>query len=547
MAKVALLIGVSEYEQDLKPLPAAPKDVEAMQWVLQNTEIGSFDEVKPLLNPDPEAMRVEIETMFKGRKKDDLVLLFFSGHGIKDDSGKLYFATRTTRQSMFKSTAVPASFVHEIMDDCRSRRQVFILDCCFSGAFAKGLSAKDDGSVEIMQQLGGEGRVVLTSSTSTQYSFEQQGADLSIYTRHLVEGIKTGAADRDGDGCISVDELHEYAKEKVQQAAPTMQPELYAVKEGFKIWLAKAPIGDPKLKYRKKAEELAHPGEFSRVAHRILNRLRIQLGLQDKEADDIEAEVLRPYREYQEKLQEYEEALVEAIEDGYPLRENIVNHLKDYQRMLGLRDEDVALIESRIISERGLSSTNQTLSVGLETISVEKSSPSTQFVLVTPLTNELSSNLGVDYTRLRDLLQTENWQEADQETKFIMLELCDRKQEGRLETNNLRTFPCPDLRTIDQLWVKYSNERFGFSVQQHIWQSIGGNKGADKEIWWRFGDRVGWRAGDEWIAYKDLTFTLKASQGHLPYCRAWIEWGWPKHIVGRFDSLASRLVNCNSQ
>ena len=128
-----------------------------------------------------------------------------------------------------------------------------------------------------------------------------------------------------------------------------------------------------------------------------------------------------------------------------------------------------------------------------------------------------------------------------------MLELCDRKQEGRLETNDLRTFPCPDLRTIDQLWVKYSNERFGFSVQQHIWQSIGGNKGADKEIWWRFGDRVGWRTEDEWIAYKDLTFTLKASQGHLPYCRAWIEWGWPKHIVGRFDSLASRLVNCNSQ
>jgi branched-chain amino acid transport system substrate-binding protein len=364
MAKVALLIGVSEYEQDLKPLPAAPKDVEAMQWVLQNKEIGSFDEVKPLLNPDPEAMRVEIETMFKGRKKDDLVLLFFSGHGIKDDSGKLYFATRTTRQSMFKSTAVPASFVHEIMDDCRSRRQVFILDCCFSGAFAKGLSAKDDGSVEIMQQLGGEGRVVLTSSTSTQYSFEQQGADLSIYTRHLVEGIKTGAADRDGDGCISVDELHEYAREKVQQAAPTMQPEIYAVKEGFKIWLAKVPIGDPKLKYRKQAEKLADSGEFSSVAHRILNLLRIQLGLQDKEADDIEAEVLRPYREYQEKLKEYEEALVEAIEDGYPLRENIVNHLKDYQRILGLRDEDVALIESRIISERGLSSSNQTLSMG---------------------------------------------------------------------------------------------------------------------------------------------------------------------------------------
>jgi branched-chain amino acid transport system substrate-binding protein len=76
MVKIALLIGVSEYQPDFTPLPAAKKDVEAMQRVLQNPEIGGFDEVTLLINPEPQPMREAIETLFNGRKKDDLLLLF---------------------------------------------------------------------------------------------------------------------------------------------------------------------------------------------------------------------------------------------------------------------------------------------------------------------------------------------------------------------------------------------------------------------------------------------------------------------------------------
>ena len=230
MAKVALLIGVSEYESDLSLLPEATKDVEAMQRVLLHQDMGGFDEVELLVNPDPQRMQQTIEELFVGRRRDDLILLFFSGHGIKDDSGKLYLATCITLKNaqghLTKSTAVPASFVHDIMDSSRSRRQVVILDCCFSGAFAKGMKAKDDGFVDVKTQLGGEGRAVLTSSTSAQYSFEQQGEELSIYTRYLVEGIETGEADLDKDGFVSVDELHEYANNKVREAAPAMKPEI---------------------------------------------------------------------------------------------------------------------------------------------------------------------------------------------------------------------------------------------------------------------------------------------------------------------------------
>lgn len=55
------------------------------------------------------------------------------------------------------------------MNNSRSEQQVVILDCCFSGAFATGMTAKSDGTVNIQTQLGGKGRAVLASSTSTQY------------------------------------------------------------------------------------------------------------------------------------------------------------------------------------------------------------------------------------------------------------------------------------------------------------------------------------------------------------------------------------------
>jgi WD40 repeat protein/uncharacterized caspase-like protein len=381
MAKVALLIGVSEYEPELKPLPAAPKDVEAMQRVLAHPEMGGFDEVKVLINPDPEAMQVEIETMFKSRKRDDLVLLFFSGHGVKDESGRLYFATRTTRKNLLRATAVPASFVHDIMNDSRSKRQVVILDCCFSGAFAEGLLAKDDGAVDVQTQLGGEGRVVLTSSTSTQYSFEEQGAELSVYTRYLIEGIETGTADRDNDGLISVDELHEYAKQKVQEAAPAMKPKIYAVEEGFKIRLAKAASGDPKLIYRKQVERFANHGEISQIGRRILDDLQESLRIPPEEATAIASEVLKPFQEYQQKLQRYEQVFREAIAQESPLSQSTRQDLQRYREILGLRERDVAPIEAQFVpqnEEVTVTETTTNLNTGSEQGSNRGSIPALQ-------------------------------------------------------------------------------------------------------------------------------------------------------------------------
>ena len=368
MAKVALLIGVSEYEPGLTPLPATTKDVEAMQGVLQNPEIGGFDDVKVLINPQQYEMGVAIQTLFDSRQRDDLLLLFFSGHGIKDESGKLYFAARNTRKNLqgklFETTAMAASSVHKFMSDSRSRREVVILDCCFSGAFAEDMAAKDDGFVDVKNQLGGEGRAVLTSSTSTQYSFVQLGVDTSTYTRYIVEGLETGAADRNEDGWISVDELHEYAAKKVQDAAPAMKPEIYAIKEGYKIKLAKAPIDDPKLKYGVDVDYWVRDGEISKIGRTALDNLQKRLGLTPDEAAAKEAEVLKPYQDYKENLQKYEKTFLQTIKGKFPLSGKTRADLKRLQQALGLRDEDIALIEAS--QKRKLNLTLQ--SIGMLTI-----------------------------------------------------------------------------------------------------------------------------------------------------------------------------------
>ena len=128
----------------------------------------------------------------------------------------------------------------------------------------------------------------------------------------------------------------------------------------------------------------------------------------------------------------------------------------------------------------------------------------------------LVSVRGVDYTILRDFLATGEWKEADEETGRCMLKAARRESEGWLTVENIDHFPCEDLQTIDQLWVKYSHGKFGFSLQKQIYESLGGTRDYNDEILETFGNQVGWRNGVKWLCYSELTFSLDTFTGHLP-------------------------------
>ncbi len=130
---------------------------------------------------------------------------------------------------------------------------------------------------------------------------------------------------------------------------------------------------------------------------------------------------------------------------------------------------------------------------------------------------ELISEVGIDYKRLKNFLENQQWQQADRETCKIMLQAARRENQGWLRVEDVDKLPCQDLHTIDKLWIHYSKSHFGFSIQKKIYQKLGGTKNYNSEIWNNFGNQVGWRVYGKWIDYINIIFNDTANYGHLPY------------------------------
>jgi hypothetical protein len=131
-----------------------------------------------------------------------------------------------------------------------------------------------------------------------------------------------------------------------------------------------------------------------------------------------------------------------------------------------------------------------------------------------------------------------------------MLEVMGRRQRDYLDNEDIGKFPCQDLQVIDRLWVHYSDQRFGLSVQKRIWVEEGGKPGVyNLVVYEKFGERVGWRINDHWKLYSDLTFTSNAAPGHLPLGLS-LGWGTGAiECVGvegavEVDCLFARVETC---
>ncbi|MBE9136933.1 CHAT domain-containing protein [Nodosilinea sp. LEGE 07088] len=243
--KIALLIGVKQYGVGFKEIPGAERDVQVFKQILESSNLGNFDQVISLIDPNVQDIEQKIDLLIGKRSEKDLVLLYFSGHGVKNSNNTLFLTTCKTQKNsqgeLDESTAISAQFIHDAMDRCNSKQQIIILDCCFSGAFSENLLVKDDGSIDLKNQLGGEGRVILTSSTSLENSFATKSEGSSIYTKYLVQGIQTGEADLNGDQRISIQELHDYIQREMKKEMPSMTPGIYTTGEGARILLARVP------------------------------------------------------------------------------------------------------------------------------------------------------------------------------------------------------------------------------------------------------------------------------------------------------------------
>ncbi|MBE9245166.1 GUN4 domain-containing protein [Microcystis aeruginosa LEGE 00239] len=162
----------------------------------------------------------------------------------------------------------------------------------------------------------------------------------------------------------------------------------------------------------------------------------------------------------------------------------------------------------------------------------------------TPPSIQLKSAKGIDYRNLEDLLRRQQWKEADIITFETMLRICNRH--GFLRVEDIDIFPCEDLQIIDQLWLNYSQEKFGFSIQKQLFDQLNNGQQYNDKLWDDFGLIIGWRKDNKNIRYDRAIFDINAPRGHLP-CRIFDLWNWGGVGGGTgslFYSLAWRLAKC---
>jgi WD40 repeat protein len=247
--RLALVVATGTYTADpgLRALRAPARDAGDLAQVLADPGIGGFT-VTTVIDQPAQQIRLAIEDFLDGRGTGDLLLVYLSCHGLLDARRRLYFAATDTRKDRLGATGVEAAWVLDQLEHCRARRQVLILDSCFSGAFAHGAKGEADLGLQDRFLGQGRGRSVLTASTATEYSFEGDPTDAAspagpVFTAALVQGLRTGAADTDRDGLVSVDEAYAYVFDQVQAAGAAQTPQRWVYGAEGKILLARSPAG----------------------------------------------------------------------------------------------------------------------------------------------------------------------------------------------------------------------------------------------------------------------------------------------------------------
>jgi hypothetical protein len=260
-----LVVGISSYEDSrFRTLRAPARDVRDLAGVLADPRMGGF-RVTTVLDATAQELRVAVHDFLAARKRDETVVLYLSCHGLLTRRRDLYFVASDTQQDRLAATALEARWLNDRLDDCDARSQLVILDCCFSGAFTSAKDAANSDLADrlqeafssadsatdpvIIHEVESRGRTVLTASRATEYSFEgtepTQGVSTgSVFTAALVDGIRSGGADKNNDGLVSAGEAYDYAHARVRADNKKQHPQIWRFGgEGADVVLARSYAG----------------------------------------------------------------------------------------------------------------------------------------------------------------------------------------------------------------------------------------------------------------------------------------------------------------
>ncbi len=197
-------------EHNLQTLKGPVKDIAALNRALIDPGAGLFADVDVTLLPESSSARAirALGRFFGAATRDDVLLVYFSGHGKLDQGGRLHLCMQDTESTDLLSTAVSSARINEFADASRARNVVIVLDCCHAGAFR---------GADLGEAVAGPGRYVLTSCRGTQLANDATVENgTSFFTQHLVDGL-TRAADQDGDGYVTFSDLYAYVDQRLRE------------------------------------------------------------------------------------------------------------------------------------------------------------------------------------------------------------------------------------------------------------------------------------------------------------------------------------------
>ncbi|MFD8542554.1 caspase domain-containing protein [Streptomyces sp. NPDC059649] len=195
-----MLIGTSRFSSaELPDMPAVEANLRALKAALTHPAHGLLGPEHCRVVSDPaDQASVGAALSWAVREADDLLLVYYAGHGVLDDDGLLHLGLRHTDIDQAGFSAVPIELVKRNVSDARAAYRVLLLDCCFSG---RAISAMSSPAGLALGQLEMAGTYLLTASTKTTPAHAPQGAAHTAFTGALLTALARPAP-------LTLDEVH---------------------------------------------------------------------------------------------------------------------------------------------------------------------------------------------------------------------------------------------------------------------------------------------------------------------------------------------------
>ena len=566
----AIAIGINQYEL-LPPhmqLRFAVKDAQNIRNFLchqagfSEHQILLCSDDSPAFNglstrPTRANLRKLLRREIPQAKGADTFWFFFSGHGMVGRDNKDYLVPCDGDLSDLEETAISSQFVTDCLRHCEAQTVVLVLDMCRNegASFSKGTGAGVGArTVELARE---QGIITIFSCTRGEASFEISELKQGTFTSALIEGLSRHTILRQLEQYLirRVPELNRQFQKPIQVPRIVVEP----------AWKYNLPIltglHSTDIAYLKEQASNAFFAENWELSAQLWEKVNELATNQSDRSTAIQA--IRKIAQRQ---------VAPQISLAQPFRPPDIG-IEQSRSILNSQSAPQPVHQPRSIN-RGArsrppdsSATNQptsataSRSIPLAQPQPVSSTPITRqsflkrlmfagaAVILFPVLAEIrqgydlpvvpfqppdiSPAVPAEYAKLAGFLEAKQWKEADEETIRVMLKISDREKEGYLTQENIEAFPCNALHVIDQLWVKNSNRRFGFSVQQKIYVESGakldGSYPGDTS-WIKFMDSIGWNGlyPDQNHRLQSVIFNTSAPTGHLP--------------VGVFEGSSDRTV-----